>query len=128
MKIEKDFSLPQHRLGAELASIACILLTSALIVASVILLTRFGCQLVAPILELSQQGVPNWVRGRSDHVQIPAGEFIYQDRESRRTGAYNIDATEVTVRQYAEFLAAIGNRTDFDHPAQPRNRAHTNSE
>src|SRR5215475_374168 len=93
MKIEKDFSLPQHRLGAELASIACILLTSALIVASVILLTRFGCQLVAPILELSQQGVPNWVRGRSDHVQIPAGEFIYQDRESRRTGAYNIDAT-----------------------------------
>jgi formylglycine-generating enzyme required for sulfatase activity len=61
-------------------------------------------------------------------VQIPAGEFIYQDRERRRTGAYNIDATEVTVWQYAQFLAAIGNRTDFDHPAQPRNRSHTNSE
>ena len=149
MKIEKDFSLPQHRLGAELAShllgeigrqrsrataakslaqIACILLTSAFIVASVILLTRFGCQLVVPILELSQQGVPKWVRSRSDQVQILAGEFIYQDRECRRTDAYNIDATEVTVWQYADFLSAIGTRTDFDHPGQPKNRLHTNPE
>ena len=140
---------PQHRLRAELASnllgeigrqrsramavkrlvrIAGILLTSSLIVASVILLTRFGAQLVSPVLELSQRAVRRWARSQNAQVQIPAGEFIYQDGEIRRTGAYNIDATEVTVWQYADFLSAIGTRTDFDHPGQPKNRLHTNPE
>jgi hypothetical protein len=140
---------PQHRLRAELAAnllgeigrqrsratavkrlvrIAGILLTGSLIVASVVLLTRFGAQLVSPVLELSQRGVRRWARSQHDQVQIPAGEFIYQDGEIRRTGAYNIDATEVTVWQYADFLSAIGTRTDFDHPGQPKNRLHTNPE
>ena len=140
---------PQHRLRPELAShllseigrqryratalkrlvqIAGVLLASLLIVFGVILLTRFGGQILSPILELSQHGVRRWARSQSYQVQIPAGEFIYQDGETRRTGAYNIDATEVTVWQYADFLAAIGDRADFDHPGQPKNRLHTNPE
>jgi hypothetical protein len=111
-----------------LVQIAGILLTSSLVVAGVILLTRFGGQLLSPILELSQQGVRRWARSQSYQVQIPAGEFIYQDGEIRRTDAYNIDATEVTVWQYADFLGAIGDRTDFDHPGHPKNKLHTNPE
>jgi hypothetical protein len=109
-----------------LAQIAGIFLTSTLIVASVIFFTRFGGELLSPISELSQQGVRRWARSQSHEVQIPAGQFIYQDGEIRRTGAYSIDATEVTVWQYADFLRAVGDRTDFDHPGQPKKKLHTN--
>jgi formylglycine-generating enzyme required for sulfatase activity len=59
-------------------------------------------------------------------VQVPGGAFIYQDGETRRIETYNIDATEITVWQYADFLKAIGIRTDFDYPGQPKNKQHTN--
>jgi hypothetical protein len=105
-----------------------ILLAGVAIAAIVILVTRFGGQFLSVIVELSQQGSHNWARNQNNQVQIPSGDFIYQDGETRRTGAYNIDATEVTVWQYADFLRAIGNRTDFDYPAQPKNKRHTNRE
>jgi formylglycine-generating enzyme required for sulfatase activity len=103
-----------------------ILLGAVAIAAGAMLVTRFGGQLLSVIVELSQQGSRNWIRNQNYQVQIPTGEFIYQDGETRRTGAYNIDATEVTVWQYADFLRVIGDRTDFDYPAQPKNKRHTN--
>jgi len=105
---------------------AGILLAAVTIATSAILLTRFGGQLLHMIVELSQQGSRNWARTRNYQVQIPSGEFTFQDGETRRTDAYNIDSTEITVWQYADFLRAIGDRTDFDYPAQPKNKRHTN--
>jgi formylglycine-generating enzyme required for sulfatase activity len=78
------------------------------------------------ITRLSQRGKLEEVRNPNFEVKIPAGEFVYQDGEVRRTEAYDIDATEVTIWQYADFLSAIGERTDFDHPEQPRNKHHAN--
>jgi formylglycine-generating enzyme required for sulfatase activity len=103
-----------------------IILAGVLIASVAILVMRFGGQLMSALAVLSQQGPTKWVPTQSCQVEIPAGEFIYQDGETRRTGSFNIDATEVTVWQYADFLKAIGDRTDFDHPAQPKNRRHTN--
>jgi hypothetical protein len=103
-----------------------ILLAGVVVTASAILVTRSGGQLLSIIVELSQQGSRHFIRKQNYQVQIPDGEFIYQDGETRRVAAYNIDATEVTVWQYADFLRSIGNRTDFDYPAQPKNKLHTN--
>jgi hypothetical protein len=107
---------------------AGIFLAAVAITSGAILATRFGGQLLTAIVQLSQQVSRNWARNQNYQVQIPAGEFIFQDGETRRTGAYNIDATEVTVWQYADFLRAVGDRTDFDYPAQPKNKRHTNRE
>ena len=55
-------------------------------------------------------------------VQIPAGEFIFQNGEKASTGQYWIDKHEVTVGQYAKFLAALNERptTEYDSPDQPK--------
>lgn len=61
-------------------------------------------------------------------VPVPAGEFVFQDGQIKSTRAFRIDATEVTVWQYALFLDQIGNRTDYDHPNQPRGKGHRSPE
>jgi Sulfatase-modifying factor enzyme 1/Domain of unknown function (DUF4388) len=57
---------------------------------------------------------------------IPAGEFIFQDGQQRRTGAYTIDRTEVRVWEYQQFLETIGTSKDYDHPNQPPGKSHSN--
>ena len=103
-----------------------ILLIGVIILAGAILFTRFGGPVLSFITEQTRGVGSTWVRNHTYQVQIPAGEFIYQDGEVRRTGAYNIDVTEVTVWEYAEFLKAVRDRTDFDHVSQPRDKRHTN--
>jgi Sulfatase-modifying factor enzyme 1/Domain of unknown function (DUF4388) len=138
---------PPHRLRPELAShllreigrqrsrattlkrllqVTGILAGGLICVAGAIFLMPFGNQLMSIVVELSQRGGHGWTRNQTFQVPIPAGEFIYQDGETRRTEIYDIDATEITVWQYAEFLKAIGERTDFDCPGQPKNKRHTN--
>lgn len=54
-------------------------------------------------------------------LRIPAGRFIFLDGETRTIPkAFWIDKYEVTIAQYAEFLADLqGNPTDeYDHPEQ----------
>ena len=60
-------------------------------------------------------------------VQVPGGEFFYQDGERRKLETFDIDPTEVTIAQYAEFLAAVGSSTEYDHPDQAYNKGHSNS-
>ena len=109
-----------------LLQVTGILVGGVIIVAGAIFLLPFGSQLMSIVVELSQRANHGWTRNQTYQVLIPAGEFIYQDGERRRTEIYDIDATEITVWQYAEFLKAIRDRTDFDYPGQPKNKPHTN--
>jgi hypothetical protein len=103
-----------------------VLLASLAIAGGAVLVKRFGGQILKKVDGLVELGSRGLSRQQNDQVQIPGGAFIYQDGEIRRLGTYNIDATEVTVWQYADFLKAIGGRTDFDYPGQPKNKLHTN--
>jgi hypothetical protein len=59
-------------------------------------------------------------------VRVEAGEFFYQDGERRTLPAFDIDPVEVTIAQYAEFLAAVGLSTEYDNPGQPPTKGHSN--
>lgn len=51
-------------------------------------------------------------------VEIPAGDFIYQDGNTATTDKYYIDAYEVTIGQYQKFLEDIAtkkNASDYAH-------------
>jgi formylglycine-generating enzyme required for sulfatase activity/CheY-like chemotaxis protein len=62
-------------------------------------------------------------------VEIPAGEFIYQNGERMNLPVFWIDTYEVTIAQYAAFLAALKAHptTAYDSPEQPKGRAHGNN-
>jgi hypothetical protein len=60
-------------------------------------------------------------------LSIPAGQFYYQDGKSIVLPQFDIDATEVAIWQYAEFLAAVGESHEYDHPEQPVGKSHRNS-
>jgi hypothetical protein len=68
----------------------------------------------------------HWMKSRADEALIPAGTFIFQDGQVKELPEFYIDSAEVTVWQYAEFLRNVGNRTEFDHPDQPKGKGHTN--
>lgn len=57
-------------------------------------------------------------------VHIPSGEFVYQKNEHVKLPEFWIGKHEVTIGQYAEFLAALKkDRQDaFDHPLQPKTK------
>ncbi len=57
-------------------------------------------------------------------VEIPAGEFIYQDKEKLNLPTFWIDRCEVTIGQYAEFLESLSKQPTvaFDYPSQPRGK------
>ena len=60
-------------------------------------------------------------------ITIPAGQFYYQDGQSVVLPQYEIDPTEVAIWQYAEFLDAVGESHEYDHPDQPAGKNHRNS-
>jgi hypothetical protein len=103
-----------------------VLLASLAIAGGAVLVKQFGGQILSKVDGLVELGSRGLSKKQNYQVQIPEGAFIYQDGETRRLGTYNIDAIEVTVWQYADFLKAIGDRTDFDYPGQPKNKLHTN--
>ncbi|MFM2168293.1 MAG: hypothetical protein RIS79_2664, partial [Verrucomicrobiota bacterium] len=55
---------------------------------------------------------------------IPAGSFEYQKNEKSKLPDYWMRKTEVTIAQYAEFLAELkkGPVNRFDHPDQPKTK------
>jgi hypothetical protein len=59
-------------------------------------------------------------------VEITTGQFYYQDGQAIVLPQFNIDPTEVMIWQYAEFLAAIGESHEYDHPNQPEDKSHHN--
>jgi formylglycine-generating enzyme required for sulfatase activity/CheY-like chemotaxis protein len=65
-------------------------------------------------------------RNLEEQVQIPAGEFIYQDGQKLTLPAFSIDKYEVTIGQYAKFLEALEEKptTEFDHKEQPPGKSH----
>jgi formylglycine-generating enzyme required for sulfatase activity/DNA-binding NarL/FixJ family response regulator len=72
------------------------------------------------------------VRNLEEVVEIPAGEFIYQDGKKETLPAFNIDKYEVTIGEYARFLDFIERNPDkvaqFEHPNQPKGKSHVPAE
>ncbi|MEO8204899.1 MAG: SUMF1/EgtB/PvdO family nonheme iron enzyme [Chthoniobacterales bacterium] len=63
-------------------------------------------------------------------VQVPGGEFIYQNGQKENLPTFWIDEYEITVAQYAEFLEWLdkkenaGKVAQFEHPSQPSGKSH----
>jgi formylglycine-generating enzyme required for sulfatase activity/DNA-binding NarL/FixJ family response regulator len=68
------------------------------------------------------------VRITNRMIEIPGGDFIYQDGQKLSLPSFAIDEFEVTIGQYAEFLKYLEQYPDeaskFDHPAQPKGKSH----
>jgi formylglycine-generating enzyme required for sulfatase activity len=75
---------------------------------------------------ITRSGSRNTVRFFGPPIKVEGGEFYYQDGERRNLPTFDIDPTEVTIAQYAEFLAAVGSSNEYDHPNQPLNKGHSN--
>ncbi|MEX1044829.1 MAG: SUMF1/EgtB/PvdO family nonheme iron enzyme [Chthoniobacterales bacterium] len=61
-------------------------------------------------------------------IEIPAGEFLYQDGEKVNLPAFWIDEHEVTIADYKEFLDFLEANPDeaknFAHPDMPEGKSH----
>jgi Sulfatase-modifying factor enzyme 1/Domain of unknown function (DUF4388) len=75
---------------------------------------------------VTRSGAHNAVRSFGPPIKVDGGEFYYQDGERRNLPTFEIDPTEVTIAQYAEFLAAVGSSNEYDHPSQPLSKGHSN--
>jgi len=64
----------------------------------------------------------------SKMIQIPAGEFVYQNGEKVNLPAFWIDEHEVSIADYKEFLdfleANPGEAKKFAHPDMPEGKSH----
>jgi len=72
------------------------------------------------------------VRDLEQMVEVPAGEFIYQDGQKVTLPTFYIDKYEVTIGQYAQFLDFIEKNPDkiaqYEHPDQPKGKSHVPAE
>jgi formylglycine-generating enzyme required for sulfatase activity len=68
------------------------------------------------------------VRPLDKMVEVPAGEFIYQDGKKVTLPRFYIDENEVTIGQYAQFLDFLEKNPDqsakFEHANQPKGKSH----
>jgi len=68
------------------------------------------------------------VKNFNTMIEIPAGEFIYQDGEKVNLPAFWIDEYEVTIGEYAKFLewaqANPGKLKELEHPDMPAGKSH----
>ncbi|MFA6565092.1 MAG: SUMF1/EgtB/PvdO family nonheme iron enzyme, partial [Verrucomicrobiia bacterium] len=55
-------------------------------------------------------------------IQVPAGEFIYQSGEKKKTKEFWISKYEVTIGQYRKFWTRVREKGDknYAHPKQPK--------
>ena len=72
------------------------------------------------------------VRNLEEMVEVPAGEFIYQDGQKVNLPTFYIDKYEVTIGQYAQFLDFIEKNPDkvaqYESPNQPKGKSHVPEE
>ena len=72
------------------------------------------------------------VRDLEVMVEVPAGEFIYQDGKKENLATSNIDKYEMTIGQYAQFLDFIEQNPDkvaqYESPSQPKGKSHVPAE
>ena len=61
-------------------------------------------------------------------IEVPAGEFTYQDGQKVNLPTFYIDQYEVTIGQYAAFLRALEEDPSLEakvaHPDQPKGKSH----
>ncbi len=88
------------------------------LVAGLIVLAAGGTALA---FFLKQNGKPPRKAFTSQLVKVPAGEFIWRDGQKATLPDFWMDSHEVTIAQYAEFLAAEGGGK-FDHKDQPKEK------
>lgn len=69
---------------------------------------------------------PSSERDFGNSVEIPGGEFIYQDGAMINLPTFWIDQYEVTIGQYAKFLAFLDKNptAEFRHEKQPKGKPH----
>ncbi|HEY5707050.1 MAG TPA: SUMF1/EgtB/PvdO family nonheme iron enzyme [Terrimicrobiaceae bacterium] len=100
----------------------------SILIGSVVSLCLFGLALFSLWWFLLRQKGGD-VRHFDRMIEVPAGEFIYQDGQMP---AFLIDEYEVTIGQYAEFLKYLeqhpGEAAKFDHPKQPKGKSHVPAE
>lgn len=72
------------------------------------------------------------VRVSNRMIEVPGGEFIYQDGQKLSLPTFHIDEYEVTIGQYAEFLRFLEQHPEeaskFEHPSQPKGKLHVPEE
>ena len=72
------------------------------------------------------------VRDLEVMVEVPAGEFIYQDGQKENLPTFYIDKYEVTIGQYAQFLDFIEKNPDkiaqYEAPGQSKGKSHVPAE
>jgi Uncharacterized conserved protein len=90
-------------------------------------LKAYGSKLQKRVSELMERH-SHWQRRATKQIEIPEGEFIYQDGERLNLRPFVIDSTEVTIWDYTDFLKVVGSDTRFDHPNQIPNKGHSNHE
>jgi formylglycine-generating enzyme required for sulfatase activity/CheY-like chemotaxis protein len=61
-------------------------------------------------------------RALDEQVEIPAGDFLFANAQSKNLPVYWIDKYEVTYGQYSKFVEFLKGHptTEYDHPQQPR--------
>ncbi len=62
----------------------------------------------------------------SQMVEVPAGEFIFQDGQKKSLPTFWISKHEVSIGMYMKFLEYLEKNptTEFDHPKQPKGKSH----
>jgi formylglycine-generating enzyme required for sulfatase activity/CheY-like chemotaxis protein len=63
-------------------------------------------------------------------VEIPAGDFVFQDGQTKTLPTFYMGKYEVTIGQYARFLEFLKKHPtrEFDHPNQPQGKSHIPSD
>lgn len=74
-----------------------------------------------------EHGVSDRLNELSEAIEVPAGNYPTYGGSSVSVPAFSIDAHEVSIAEYEEFLKALAalpeaGRSLFDHPDQPRSK------
>ena len=98
-----------------------------MLINTAISLTLLTLALFAIRFALTRQGSAT-VRPLDKMVEVPAGEFTFQDGKKVTLPRFYIDENEVTIGQYAEFLEFLEKNPDqsakFEHASQPKGKSH----
>jgi formylglycine-generating enzyme required for sulfatase activity/CheY-like chemotaxis protein len=90
-------------------------------IAAVLLTVGTGLLIWFQIFSTDERALDQW-------VEIPAGNFIYQDGQKKSLNTFWMGKYEVTFSQYKNFLDHLADNPDeaakFDHPRQPKGKSH----